>query len=40
VLLEAGADPTIRDDRHGATPAGWAAHSGNAEAERLLRAAE
>jgi ankyrin repeat protein len=25
-LLELGADPTIRDDSHGGTPAGWAQH--------------
>jgi hypothetical protein len=40
VLLEAGADPAIRDGRHDATPADWAAHGGTAEAQRLLRAAE
>jgi ankyrin repeat protein len=36
-LLEAGADPTIRDGRHDSTPAGWAEHNGQVEAERLLR---
>ncbi|MDX6645922.1 MAG: hypothetical protein QOK40_1649 [Miltoncostaeaceae bacterium] len=36
-LLEAGADPTARDARHDGTPADWAAHDGQGEAERLLR---
>lgn len=35
-LLELGADPTIRDDLHGGTAAGWARHGGRPElAERL-----
>ncbi|HEY0640577.1 MAG TPA: ankyrin repeat domain-containing protein [Pseudonocardiaceae bacterium] len=35
-LLAAGADPMIRDDRHGGTAAGWAHHGGHpALAERL-----
>lgn len=36
VLLELGADPTVRDARFGATPADWARHFGRAEAEALL----
>ena len=38
MLLEAGADPDARDARHGATPAGWAEHAGQADALRMLRA--
>ena len=35
-LLELGADPTIQDDLHGGTPAGWARHGSHPElAERL-----
>jgi ankyrin repeat protein len=30
-LLELGADPTLRDARHGGTPAGWAEFGGHAE---------
>jgi ankyrin repeat protein len=37
VLLAAGADPSIRDDLHGGTPAGWAEHSGQTAAAELLR---
>jgi len=29
LLLDAGADPTIRDRRFNADPAGWAAHAGH-----------
>lgn len=35
-LLEAGADPSARDGRHGGTPADWARHAHQADAERLL----
>ena len=38
-LLALGADPTIRDGRFNATPAGWARHNGHPQlAERLERA--
>ncbi|WP_020671115.1 ankyrin repeat domain-containing protein [Amycolatopsis nigrescens] len=37
VLLAAGADRTIRDALYDATPAEWAEHCGQPEAERLLR---
>jgi ankyrin repeat protein len=37
LLLEHRADPDLRDRWHKATAAGWAAHHGQAEAERLLR---
>ncbi|GAB1512858.1 ankyrin repeat domain-containing protein [Actinophytocola sp. KF-1] len=36
-LLAAGADPSVEDDVHGATPAGWAEHSGHTAARELLR---
>lgn len=36
VLLAAGADPTAKDALYGATPAGWAAHSGQEAAAKLL----
>jgi ankyrin repeat protein len=36
VLLEAGADPTIEDARHGHTPAGWAEYGGQAAALEVL----
>ena len=36
-LLDAGADRTVEDRRYGGTPAAWAAHAGQKEAERLLR---
>ena len=36
LLLELGADPTMRDAIHGGTPAGWAAHGCRPDlAERL-----
>jgi hypothetical protein len=38
-LLDAGADPEIRDVSYRATPAGWAEHFGRREAQDLLRAA-
>lgn len=39
VLLEAGADPTVRDGRYCATPAGWAVHAGHAAVrDRILAA--
>ncbi len=40
LLLSRGADPTVRDTRFDATPAGWAAHNGHPELAELLRAAE
>jgi ankyrin repeat protein len=36
-LLDGGADRTLTDRRHGATPAAWAEHAGQAEAAALLR---
>ncbi|MDX6715937.1 MAG: hypothetical protein QOH30_2495 [Baekduia sp.] len=36
-LLDAGADPTLRDGEHGGTPADWAEHAGQTEAAALLR---
>jgi ankyrin repeat protein len=39
-LLEAGADPTIRDGRHDHTPAAWAEYAGHAAARDLLRELE
>jgi ankyrin repeat protein len=36
-LLAAGADPTLRDDRHGGTPAGWAEFGCHPEVAALLR---
>src|SRR5436305_14073070 len=35
-LLELGADPTIRDDIHGGTPAGWAQHGCHPELAKRL----
>ena len=40
LLLEHGADPNIRDTGYDATPAGWAEHHEQPEAERLLRERE
>jgi hypothetical protein len=40
LLLELGADPTVKDDQYGATPAGWAEHAGHAELAATLRDAE
>jgi ankyrin repeat protein len=37
-LLEAGADPTLRDALHNGTPEGWAAHFGYHAPAELLRA--
>ncbi len=39
-LLEADADPTLRDDRWNATAAGWAGYGNQKQAEALLREAE
>jgi ankyrin repeat protein len=36
-LLDAGADPTVRDAIYDSTPAGWAEHFGQNEANELLR---
>lgn len=38
VLLDAGADPTIRDIEHDGDALGWAEHFGRLEIVRLLRA--
>ncbi|MGH2894267.1 MAG: ankyrin repeat domain-containing protein, partial [Solirubrobacteraceae bacterium] len=40
VLVEHGADPTIRDSGYDATPAGWAEHFEKTEAQEYLRALE
>jgi ankyrin repeat protein len=40
LLLEHGADPNVRDVGYKATPAGWAEHFGQSEAERYLAALE
>jgi ankyrin repeat protein len=37
-LVEAGADPTIHDELHDGTPAGWASFGGNPELAERLRA--
>jgi ankyrin repeat protein len=37
LLLELGADPTIADTEHNATPLGWAEHLGRHEIAELLR---
>jgi ankyrin repeat protein len=39
LLLERGADPTVRDAAYDATPLGWAEHSGATRSAALLRAA-
>ncbi|MEO7069594.1 MAG: ankyrin repeat domain-containing protein, partial [Nostocoides sp.] len=36
-LLDAGADPTVVDDRYGATPLAWAEHAFQTAAASLLR---
>jgi hypothetical protein len=38
LLLDHGADPNVRDTAYDATPAGWAEHHGQREAQRLLEA--
>ncbi|HXD63406.1 MAG TPA: ankyrin repeat domain-containing protein [Solirubrobacteraceae bacterium] len=40
LLLDHGADPNIRDTGYDATPAGWAEHHGQHEAQRLLEGLE
>ena len=40
LLLEHGADPNVRDTGYHATPAGWAEHHGQHEAQQLLEALE
>ncbi len=40
LLLEHGADPNLRDTGYAATPAGWAEHHEQPEAQRLLKALE
>ena len=40
LLLDHGADPNIHDTGYGATPAGWAEHHGQHEAQQLLEAVE
>lgn len=40
LLLVHGADPNLRDTGYHATPAGWAEHHGQHEAEQLLEALE
>ena len=36
LLLEAGADPTLRDSLYSATPESWAEHGGQKAAQQLL----
>ena len=40
LLLDNGADPSIRDTGYDATPAGWAEHHGQRDAQELLEALE
>jgi ankyrin repeat protein/RimJ/RimL family protein N-acetyltransferase/ketosteroid isomerase-like protein len=40
LLLDHGADPSVHDTGYGATPAGWAEHHGQREAQELLEALE
>jgi hypothetical protein len=40
LLLEHGADPTLRDRAFDAIPAGWAEHHGQTEAQAYLAAHE
>jgi hypothetical protein len=40
LLLDHGADPNIHDSGYDATPAGWAEHHGQREAQQLLEALE
>jgi uncharacterized protein len=40
LLLAHGADPNLRDASYQSTPAGWAEHFGQTEAERYLRPRE
>jgi ketosteroid isomerase-like protein len=40
LLLDHGADPSIHDSGYDATPAGWAEHHGQREAQQLLEALE
>ena len=39
LLLDAGADPAIRDSKHDGDAMGWAEHGGSVEVVRLLRSA-
>jgi len=40
LLLDHGADPNVHDTAYDATPAGWAGHHGQAEAQQYLAALE
>jgi hypothetical protein len=40
LLVEHGANPNLRDSGYDATPAGWAEHFGQREAEDYLRSLE
>ena len=40
LLLDHGADPNVHDSAYDATPAGWAEHHGQGEAQQLLEALE
>jgi ketosteroid isomerase-like protein len=40
LLLDHGADPKLRDTGYDATPAGWAEHHGQPEAQQLLEVVE
>lgn len=37
LLLELGADPSVRDTEHGGDAAGWAEHGGHPELAEHLR---
>jgi ankyrin repeat protein len=37
LLLEAGADPNIRDDKYNATTLGWAKYFGREDFAKLIR---
>jgi hypothetical protein len=38
MLLDAGADPNVRDDKYEATVLGWAGYCGRPEIAELVRA--
>ena len=40
MLLDHGADPSVHDAYHGATPAGWAAYAGHDALAEYLRSRE
>jgi hypothetical protein len=40
LLLDHGADPNVHDTAYDATPAGWAEHHGQTEAQQFLASLE